>query len=351
MDYELIHHDTLRHFLPESKEWVATVVLQSNFFSIDTEFEDDLSKGIISEKLKGILKTEGFSLSENAMVTKEKEDKWVITDEEKSNIVKKEDGKLNIYKYSNKERMNVLSKVVESILGKSSGNGVILFPGGMFSTGENEAKTYYNEVEETVKNILSKTERNIVVCAGIDGSVDKEGYSNDQIGIAISKNGIDAIGRKFYPTAQEREHVKRAKNHLSEEDGKPRFFELNGIKYFMCVCYDIFGIRHKNLPKLDVDVVLNLVHCFYPKGEGPSGEPYFARHGFGGASKQWDCPVFGAVVFFNREIPERWPTGVCWNQGDKSTQKWRYEDNPIKSKDEFKMNVGEDAVLVKIYYL
>ncbi|MGB2841706.1 MAG: hypothetical protein WBC40_04415 [Halobacteriota archaeon] len=341
-------HDTPRHFLRESKEWVATIVLQSNFLSIDAEFEDDLNN--VSEKLKDAFKTEEISISENARVTKEKDDKWVITDGEKSYIVKKEEGKLNIYKYSNEERMNVLSKVVESILKNSSGDGVILFPAGMFSTGEEETRTFYNEVEEIVKNILSKIERNIVVCTGIDGSVDEEGYSNDQIGIAVSKNGIDAIGRKFYPADQEKKHVKCAESHSSEEDGKSRIFELNRVKYFMCVCYDIFGIRHKELFNPEgVDVVLNLVHCFYPKGEGPAGESYFARHGFAGASKQWGCPVFGAVVFFNRGIPERWPSGVYWNQGDKGTPNWKYEDNPLKCTREFKVDISEGIALVRIF--
>ena len=285
MDYErhITQRGTQRHFLPESKEWIATVVLQSN------------------------------------------------------------------EKYSNEERMNVLSKVVESILEKSSGNGVILFPGGIFSTGENEAKTYYNEVEETVKNILSKTERNIVVCAGIDGSVDTEGYSHGQIGIAVSKKGIDAIGRKFHPAPQEKEHVKLADDASCKEDGKSRIFTLNGIKYYMCVCYDSYGIRQKNLTNPGVDIVLNLVHCFYSRGEGPSGESYFARHGFAGASKQWSCPTFGAAVFFNREIPERWPTGVYWNQGNKSTTEWKYEDNPLKYPKEFKGDISEGIALVRIY--
>jgi len=67
-------------------------------FSIDAEFEDDLNKGIISEELKDKLKTEGFPIYENVVVTKEKDDKWVITYGEKIYTVKKEDGKLNIYK-------------------------------------------------------------------------------------------------------------------------------------------------------------------------------------------------------------------------------------------------------------
>jgi hypothetical protein len=65
--------------------------------SIDAEFEDDLNNGILSEKLKDEFKTEVFSISENANVTKEKDDKWEITDGEKIYIVNKEDGKLNIY--------------------------------------------------------------------------------------------------------------------------------------------------------------------------------------------------------------------------------------------------------------
>ncbi len=68
---------------------------------------------------------------------------------------------------------------------------VLFYSPGMFSTDKKETKTYYNEVEETVKDILSKTKRSIVVCVGIDGSVDEECYSNDQIGIAVGKNGIE----------------------------------------------------------------------------------------------------------------------------------------------------------------
>jgi len=68
-------------------------------FSIDVGFEDDLNKGFISEKLKDIFKTEGVTLSGNAKLTKERGDKWGITDREKKYSVKKEEGMLiNIYK-------------------------------------------------------------------------------------------------------------------------------------------------------------------------------------------------------------------------------------------------------------
>lgn len=70
--------------------------LEVDLFNIGAEFEDNLNNGIISEKMKDIFKTKGFPLSENAMVIKEKENEWVITNEKKF-IVRKENGKLNIY--------------------------------------------------------------------------------------------------------------------------------------------------------------------------------------------------------------------------------------------------------------
>jgi predicted amidohydrolase/copper chaperone CopZ len=329
-DEQRAWYDTSRDFLPELtgnlKPTGPTVRLYSKemqWCSLDPDNPNDVAR------FKNIIECRRKDLNG-----------WVATAVLQSNE-----------QYSNEERMKVLSKVVESILEKSSGNGVILFPGGMFSTGESEPKTYYNEVEKAIKGILSKTERNIVVCTGIDGSVDVEGYSHDQIGISISKEGIEAIGRKFHPAPQEKGHVELAEKYSSKEDGKSRIFEWNGIKYYMCVCYDSYGIRHKNLTNPDVDVILNLVHCFYPVGKGPSGTSFFARHGFAGASKQWKCPVFGTAVFFNRSIPERWPTGVYWDQGDKNTPKWKYEDNPLKYSREFKVDISEGKASVKIYDL
>ena len=77
-----------------------TVFKELYLFSIDAEFEDDSNNGIIAEALQNKFKIKGFPISENAKVTKENSDKWVITDGEKIYIVKKEEGKLNIYKES-----------------------------------------------------------------------------------------------------------------------------------------------------------------------------------------------------------------------------------------------------------
>ena len=66
-------------------------------FSMGAEFEYDLNQTHWELIVKPIFKTEGFPLSENATIRKEKDDKWVITDGKKIYIVKKEDAKLNIY--------------------------------------------------------------------------------------------------------------------------------------------------------------------------------------------------------------------------------------------------------------
>jgi hypothetical protein len=190
--------------------------------------------------------------------------------------------------------------------------------------------------------VLKKTNDHVIVCTGVDSA-------RDQIAIAIDKTGIIAKGRKFYASPGDSQ-IKLAPGVLSEEDGKSRIFELNGTRYYMCVCYDTYGLRHKDLHNNEVDVVLNLVHCFYQPGEGPCGLALFAKHGLAGASKKWKCPVFAAVVFFKPNIPMRWPTGVYWNQGDKSTTKWRYSDNPIKPADSFEpITIKEGLALVRMY--
>ena len=67
-------------------------------FSIskNAELENDLNKNIISEELKKNFEDEGFTLSKNATVTREKDDKWVITDKKRF-IVREEDSELKIY--------------------------------------------------------------------------------------------------------------------------------------------------------------------------------------------------------------------------------------------------------------
>jgi glycosyltransferase involved in cell wall biosynthesis len=70
------------------------------YFAIDVELEDELIKSIIIGNLKKIFKAKGYSLSDNPSVIKGKDREWVIIDEEIL-IVKKANGKLNIYPTDN----------------------------------------------------------------------------------------------------------------------------------------------------------------------------------------------------------------------------------------------------------
>jgi hypothetical protein len=77
--------------------WNVYDSIEKYLFSINEDFEKDLNNDTIMKKLKDIFKTKDFSLSENAVVTKEKDNNWTITDGGKIYIVKKKDGNLNIY--------------------------------------------------------------------------------------------------------------------------------------------------------------------------------------------------------------------------------------------------------------
>jgi hypothetical protein len=75
---------------------INIVVNEKKYFSIDERLEDDLNKGIISERLKTEFKTKGIPLSNDAIIIKDREDQWEITDK-KIYIAKKEDDTLNVY--------------------------------------------------------------------------------------------------------------------------------------------------------------------------------------------------------------------------------------------------------------
>lgn len=81
-------------------------------FSLDARLEEGINKSILSEELKNAFKTNVFPLPDTATVTKVKENEWVITDEEKF-IVRKEDGKLNIYRGESSNEKAFL-RIIES---------------------------------------------------------------------------------------------------------------------------------------------------------------------------------------------------------------------------------------------
>lgn len=296
-------YDTLRDFLPIIKGFNPTIRFYMGDYkwcSLDPEVDIEIFK---SKFLMSIQECNKNSSVPNF-------DKLTV-----ATAVIQSNGK-----YSNDDRTKLLKKTIDS-LGKEV--DLILLPAGFYSTRK-PAKTLYEYAVNNVVKFLQSYSENITVCLGIDGR-----DSIDQIALAINKEGIVAIGRKFYPTADEVEYIDKASNYLSLEDGKSRIFEVKGRKLYLAVCYDGLGIRRKSLENPGVDVILDLAHGFNPKGEVNSGEFYFARGAFAGSSKQWNIPTFGSAVFFNRQIPDRWASGVMWSQGDKSIKDWTYQDNTL----------------------
>ena len=253
--------------------------------------------------------------------------------------------------YSNERRLHSLMTTVNFLFANQYQNGIIIFPAGMFYTKNNPPSSIYAKIEKEISSYLVSTGKNFIICFGIDGSVDAEGYARDQIAVAIDHTGIIALGRKFYPQKMEQGHVNLAGSFNVTENGKSRIFNYHDHSFYLAMCYDSFGIKNLNIENPGVTGLIELAHCFYQKGLGPSGEPYFARHGFAGASRQWKCPVFGTGVFFDRAVPERWPTGVIWNQGDISTRDWNYGMNPMKPEAVLACTIPEGRAVIRVFSL
>jgi hypothetical protein len=251
--------------------------------------------------------------------------------------------------YDTQKRLDTLSTIIGDLRKRTpdASQGLVILPGGWIDAGEQKPEKLFGIIEQAVAKQLEGTQ--MTVCLGIDGSLDTEGFSADQIGLAINNQGILAVGRKFHPSPQERSHVNLCSDYTRGEAGYPRTFAFNGKTCFIAVCYDTYGIRQGSLANPGVDCVANLVHCFFPKGCGPSGEAYFAKHGFAGTSKQWGCPVFGTAVFYHRGMPERWPTGVLWDCGDSSTRDWRYERNAIHYTNRYTLVTDEGNAIFRIF--
>ncbi|HWL26205.1 MAG TPA: hypothetical protein VNR38_21070 [Ureibacillus sp.] len=243
--------------------------------------------------------------------------------------------------YNNESRLQLLFKLIKQLNEKVD---ILLLPAGYFDAIYSAANSLIPRLEKSIINHLKGIKSNLVVCIGVDGD-----NGADQLAVTCSKEGILTMGRKFHPTNYE--SITPAASFCSKEEGYSRILNVKGKRFYTAVCYDSFGIKHNNTINPDVDAILNLVHRFHPKGQDISGDVLFARHGFAGAAKQWDCPVYGAAVFFNREVPNTWPTGVIWSLDKKlSTKQWKYKDNTYSNYDQVRIKDSETAV-IKLYDL
>ncbi len=69
----------------------------------------------------------------------------------------------------------------------------------------------------------------------------------DQLAIAVNKDEIVALGRKFFPTNYEKDKIQYAENAFSQELNYFRIFKVHEKQFYLAVCYDTFGIKHKNI--------------------------------------------------------------------------------------------------------
>lgn len=239
------------------------------------------------------------------------------------------------------ERVELLENVVKT---KPTAD-IILFPAGLFEGGEFE-EFLITEISSMLHEYLKKVAPDTILCFGIDFD-----RGCDQLAIAVSSEEILAIGRKFYPTDYEKGNIVVSPHYNAKELNYDRTFSVKDTKFYLAVCYDGFGIRHKKVKNPEVNVVLDLVHGFYPKGTGLSGDVDFARKGFTGASLEWNCPVFGAAVFFERKVPPNFPTGVFWTNQGQSVKGFKYSDNELQAKETFLVGDKTEKAHCKLYHI
>lgn len=235
----------------------------------------------------------------------------------------------------NNTRLDIVSRVAVALRGEPT---VILCAAGWLNARTKKPADLFPLVQAKLCSALGDN----VACIGIDGR-----KGRDQIALAISKQGIVAAARKFHPTDYDRSiRIAAADDYLAKEEGFARIFSVGGTKLYLAVCNDVFGLPQRWLENPGVDAVLGLIHGFYPRGQGGSGDVDFARKGLAGASKQWGCPAFASAVFFDRPVPPAWPSGILWNQGEASVRTWKYTDNPLTPD---VIDVGIDGVTVRTF--
>lgn len=236
------------------------------------------------------------------------------------------------------ERLDLLKSAVAALKGQTHEPFLLLLPGGFFGAWSEKTEDAVAWAVDQTAMLLRDARAGSVVCLGIDGP-------EDQLGLAIRSTGLAAAARKFY--VQRDEETRPAAGPFDRELGKKRVFRFDDRAFYLAVCYDTYGIWRLDLPNPGVDGVVNLVHSFQPD-ESPQ---YFAKFGFAGASRTWDCPVFGAVVFTERRILPEWPTCVQWSMGDLELKRWKYEHNPAQPSGRCECRTTTERMEIRLYPL
>jgi len=222
---------------------------------------------------------------------------------------------------SNYRRLKLLDTALQTLAKPLSSSDILIFPAGFLKfQDEHEKSCLIFKVQELIRT-------DILICFGLDSS-----DSRHQISVVLSKNGIVAMGRKFFPTDYDKRNgMVKSEHYLDKENGRERIFTLKAKRIYIAVCNDIKGISALNLeqPQPRVDVVVDLIHGFNKKGVG-SSPSYFART-MANSSQKWQCSVVGSAAFFNRDIPNNWPAGIRIKYRQEDMRRWNYENNILKA--------------------
>ena len=225
--------------------------------------------------------------------------------------------------YERKKRNKNRYIFLAEILKKIPWSNVVLLPAGFFE-GKRMSKYSIDTEVKVVQDAILEHAPRTTVCFGIDFN-----NGEDQLALAVDATGLVALGRKFSPTKNEVGYIRQASSPFDSEYGYSRVFSVNDKKFYLAVCYDCFGLRHDDIKNPGVEILLVLSHQFQPRGQENSGDVDFVRKGVAGASKQWNCPTFVTSVFFDREIPSNWPTGIVWKGEGRSVKTFKYSENSL----------------------
>ncbi len=238
---------------------------------------------------------------------------------------------------NNQQRFEIMKEIINKVILNST--DVLILPAGFFEYRKQCAKKELVEMATYVKNYISEKMSLLTVCFGFDYDYDDDSkLMRSQLAVAVNEDGIQGIGRKFYPTSEEKNVIKYALP-FDKEENYSRIITIKNKKIYLAVCYDAYGIKKgggKNnpikKPEGGIDMVFNLIHGFVKRGKG-SGDFYAVKHGMGGASMVWNCPVFGSAKYMmGRKINLKWHTGVMWGDYYNPNKNWGYNDNNILNK-------------------
>ncbi len=245
----------------------------------------------------------------------------------------------------NEYRTELISNVIHE-LGE---NDIFLLPAGFYKHEDVTETTVKNDAE-IIKGILEANGSRASVCFGID-STPKEGTPYEyQLAVAVDWSGIVGVGRKSNPASkEEKSAVCLAFNYDDTEFGYERIFKKGDKRFYIAVCFDIYGLTKLKRVNPGVDAILVPIHGF----ERHNRTSYFALNGFAGASKAWSCPVFGAAVFFDNLKINSWPTGVKWALGNKSVKEKgvTYDEIRIQMDGEYRIDGTDETAVCYKYHI